>query len=105
MKEISDYQWFRNLKANSITLEYNEHACEYITASEFIDRDPMMFSNTPADQIQLMRNLNSIWSLQIYPDTPIGSYTWYGSTCDNVLSQAREFFNLMEWRKRIHANG
>jgi hypothetical protein len=98
MKIITDYNWFRGLKANSIHLTYNDHATDYTTAAEHIEDNPHKFADVDSGQLRLMRELNSIWTLQIYPNTPIGSYVWYGSSVESVLAQARHAFDLHQWR-------
>jgi hypothetical protein len=91
---VNHYEWLASLKANSWSLSYNDdHAANYTTAKEWIeDRVPEWFEHTDPEELQRMKDTNTIWSLQVYPDTPIGSYTWYGATMDYVVGKAREFF-------------
>jgi hypothetical protein len=78
------------LKVNSLHLTHNDHACNYVTAKAWIEQySPDHFKGTPAPLVEGMKNANSIWQLHIYPDTPIGSYSWYGPTLDSVFEQAR----------------
>src|ERR1700687_2669801 len=41
---------------------------------------------------QRMIKEDSIYELQFYPDTPIGSYTVYGTSLDEVLLKAESCF-------------
>jgi hypothetical protein len=94
---MNRYEWLASLKANSWTLGYQEpNAANYRTAKEWIEEDcPDWFEHTDPTELQRMKDSNVIWSLQVYPDTPIGSYTWYGASMDYVIDQAMlEFRSL-----------
>lgn len=87
-----NYEWLARLNANSVHLTHNDHACNYMTAKQWIEEyQPDWFTETPPALVEGMKNADSIWCLQIYPDTPIGSYAWYGPTLDSVIEQARDF--------------
>ena len=88
---MNNYEWLASQKPNSLHLARNgDHACNYRTAKEWIEEDaPEWFEHTPVELIEAMKETNTIWSLQIYPDTPIGSYCWYGPTLHSVIEQAR----------------
>jgi hypothetical protein len=85
------YAWLAGLKANSFSLQLNDHASNYLTAKEWIEEYDTEgdFSGVPADLLQAMKDTNTIWRLQIYPETPIGFYMWYGPTLESVIDQAR----------------
>ena len=85
-----NYEWLARLRPNSLLLELNEHACNYVTANEWIDSySPDEFKDVPAPLIAGMKATNTIWRLQIYPNTPVGCDVWYGPTLDSVIEQAR----------------
>ena|ERR1700739_2341750 len=87
---VDNYTWLAMLKANSWSVEVNEHACNYVTATQWIeDYCPENFTNTPKNLIDAMKETNTIVRLQIYPNTPIGFSCWYGPTLDSVVNQAR----------------
>lgn len=84
------YRWLRDAKPNALHLSRNgDHACNYMTASAWIDESEEWFAETPPEEIQRMRDTDTIWELQIYPDTPIGSYTYYASTLDAAIDAGR----------------
>ena len=85
----SNYEWLARLKANSWSIEVNEHACNYVTATEWIEEFGQDWSDVPEDLITGMKASNTIYRLQIYPNTPIGFNRWYGPTLDSVIEQAR----------------
>jgi hypothetical protein len=83
------YRWLCNLKCNQLYLTRNEdHACNYMTAREWIEQHAKDFDEVDPAELEQMKATNTIWSLQIYPDTPIGFYKWYGATADSVIDAA-----------------
>jgi hypothetical protein len=88
--------WLANLKVNSIHLNCNEgHACNYMTAAAWIESemanedDADEYRQCSEEELQAMRDTNTIWSLQIYPATPIGSVRWIAPTMLGVIAKAR----------------
>lgn len=89
MTDAERFQWLATLKCNSLSLERDEHACNYVTAREWIEEyEPDWFKDTPPDEVILMKATNTIWRLQIYPVTPIGFNVWFGSTAAAVIDAA-----------------
>jgi hypothetical protein len=87
--------WLANLKVNSIHLECNEgHAPNYMTAADWIttemhsEKDSEFHDCDPED-LKRRCDTGTIWSLQIYPDTPIGFYRWVAPTMLEVIAKAR----------------
>lgn len=80
------------LRNNHLYLTRNsDHAPNYMTASEWIDSvgpgEPG-FDDVPGDELQRMRETNTIWTLQVYPHTPIGFWTASGATVESVIDRA-----------------
>ena len=91
---INRYQWMTTFKCNSLSIDYNEHACNYVSARQWIeDLVPETFENVDPHIIQRMKETNTIWRFQLYPDTPIGFYVFFGSTLDEAIDQAIAHFN------------
>jgi hypothetical protein len=92
--EARRYTWLAAQKPNSLHLSYNDHASNYVSVKVWIEEYvPDWFEDTPADLLEQMKQTGSIWQLMIYPNTPIGSYSWYGPTLESVIDQA------MAWDK------
>ena len=86
---VDKYEWLARLKPNSWSIEMNEHACNYCTAKQWIEEYcPDLFEGVPPGLIEGMKASNTIYSLQIYPVTPIGFNVWRGPTLDSVIEQA-----------------
>lgn len=84
------YRWLRDLKCCSFTLGHNDaHAPSYMTASDWIDDNPEWFADTPDAELRRMRDSNTIWTLRVYPRTPVGFDMWCAATLDAAIDAAR----------------
>lgn len=83
------YRWLRDLKCNQLYLTRDgDHACNYMTAREWIAEHPEDFADDDPAEVELMAATNTIWRLQIYPRTPVGFNVWHASTMDAVIDAA-----------------
>ena len=87
----SNAEWLSTLQCSSFHLTRDdEHAPNYATAKEWIEEyQPKDFTDVDPVELQAMKDTNTIWCLQIYPNTPVGFNIWYGATMDSVIAQAR----------------
>jgi len=92
---MTDYEWLASFKCNHFHLTRDdEHAVNYVSAKEWIEEfQPKDFNDVPVDELQTMKDTNTIWCLQVYPNTPVGFYVFYGATLDSVIGKAREHFS------------
>lgn len=90
------FAWLAALRSNSTHLGRNdEHACNYVSAKEWIQTQTACdehceFYDCTADELQRMSETDTIWSLQIYPSTPNGSYRWVAATMAEVIDKAMD---------------
>jgi hypothetical protein len=99
---MSDYtdaqrwQWLASLKCNSFSLGRDEnHACNYMTAKQWIEETCHEdFQDVAPDELQRMKDTNTIWALQIYPHTPVGFNVWYGATAESVVDAAMRDYGV-----------
>jgi hypothetical protein len=91
---MNNLEWLASLKANQIHLTFNEEpAINYVTVKQWIEEyEPRTYTDVEPEELQRMKDTNSLWQLQIYPDTPVGFYVWFGATMESVLAKAREHF-------------
>lgn len=52
---------------------HNEHKNYYQSVESFVEEGDFIFESDEAKQLCI--NSDEIWTLQWYPDTPVGSYT------------------------------
>lgn len=86
------WKYLESLQCNQFILSKNEdNASNYTTAKEWIEEFcPDDFTDTPEEEIQRMKETNTIWRLQIYPDTPIGFCVFFGATLQAAIDAARK---------------
>jgi hypothetical protein len=87
-KDAALAQWIKSVPCNSLHITRDgDHACNYMTAKQWIEEAaPDDFSDCPPEVVQAMKDANTIWRVQIYPDTPIGFYAAHGSTLDEAVA-------------------
>jgi hypothetical protein len=72
-------------------IEHNRHRGYYETTAAAVERgtyDPQDFRDR--DAIAACIAADSVWSVQWYPDTPVGSYTVCAATLADALTLAKE---------------
>ncbi|WP_063569277.1 hypothetical protein [Achromobacter ruhlandii] len=83
------YRWLHDHACNSLHLTRDDdHACNYMTAAEWIERCPEDFQDDPPEEIERMKSANTIWRLQVYPNTPIGFWVIHASTLSTAIDAA-----------------
>ena len=95
-KDAERYRWLRDLKPNSYTLSYNDgHKPNYMTAEEWLDTCKYMYQHVSKETREKMIANDSIWTLQVYPNTPIGFNWYHGATMDEAIDAA-----MTDWEER-----
>jgi len=84
----------------SLTIEHNEHKTNYETVKEFcedrqLDEDEDYWPSTE-DMKKAYEN-SEIWTMQIYPTTPIGFNIIASSTLAGLLEFAEKSFDCEEF--------
>jgi hypothetical protein len=75
----------------SLHLTHNEHKSCYRTVQEEIDDGHPSYQQwVSPEQRQKAIDTNECWSIQWYPDTPIGSYALSAADLDVLIEAARE---------------
>lgn len=89
MTDADRWKWLATLKCNSLTLSRDDHACNYVTAKQWIEEyQPEMFTDVEPAEVQRMKDANTIWCLQIYQHTPVGFNLWFGATAEAAVDAA-----------------
>lgn len=88
-KDAERYRWIRDRKPNQLHLNYNDHACNYVTAKVWIEEyQPDTYKDEPQEAVQAMKDADTIWTLQVYPNTPVGFNWIHRATLDAVIDEA-----------------
>lgn len=86
-----------------LNLNHNDHKNNYETAAQWIvDNDWCDWKNEHAKQRAI--DTDEIWTLQWYPNTPVGFYALAAPTLDELLARANESPNARPQRTR-HSDG
>jgi hypothetical protein len=83
------YRWLRDVACNQLYVTRDgDHACNYMTAADWIDEHPEDFVDCDAAEVQRMKDANTIWRVQIYPNTPVGFSFYCAATLDAAIDAA-----------------
>lgn len=73
----------------SLCIEHNKHRDYYLTAAAFIAEDNYNWKDEEAKARAI--TTDEIWTMQWYPDTPVGSYSVAAPTLDELLELANSY--------------
>lgn len=73
-------------KFSELVLTYNGHACNYQTVAEAVEQDHWHGDWISDEEREKAIATNSAWTLQWYPDTPVGFYKSSASTLSALLA-------------------
>lgn len=77
---------------SNLTISFNEHSDSYLTAEKAVEYGDYDRVQWVSDEEKLRAiEANSVWMLQWYPDTPIGSHTIAASTLAACLDALQNF--------------
>lgn len=78
--------------AASLHLKHNQHKSYYQTVQESVDGEDFGYTDNcwvSPEQRQKAIDTNECWTLQWYPDTPVGFYVMSAADLDVLLEAAR----------------
>lgn len=76
----------------SITIEHNDHAKVYETAEQWIsERDENLPTFPSEKEKQLCISQNELWTMQWYPNTPVG-FVWIAAASFEALMEFADTF-------------
>jgi hypothetical protein len=88
-RDAEKWRWLRDATPCSLTLSRNDgHAINYMTATQWIEQFADDFADDDPAEVERMKATNTIWTLQVYPNTPVGFYRWNGATLDAAIDAA-----------------
>ena len=84
------YRWLRDFAGNQLYLTRNaDHACNYVTAKDWIENcAPECYVDCDEVELQRMKDADTIWTVQVYPNTPIGFNWYHAATLDAAIDAA-----------------
>lgn len=70
-----------------LRISHNEHKIYYQSIEQYIKDNEIDDSDwISLEEKQKAINTDSMWCIHVYPNTPIGFYTWYASDFDTLLN-------------------
>ena len=87
--DANRFRFISRLKCNHFHIGYNDgHKVNYTSLKEWIDESDDLYSDVDSETRRMMVESDSDWSIQIYPDTPIGFNVYRASTLADVIDAA-----------------
>ena len=65
-------------------ITHNGHKDDYVSIEEYLDTT-LMNEHIPQSIIDECIEADSIWSMQVYPETPVGFYARYSATFEGLF--------------------
>lgn len=91
MTNAERFEFLAKLHAcNHVCLGHNENKASYMTAKQEIESHTAFYKGVPRETLLAMIEADSIWALQVYPETPVGFFVFHGPTLESVIDEAWE---------------
>ena len=84
-------EFIKKHKPLSLYIEYNDHKSSYETVKEYIEEREITDEEI-IDKEECIKN-DTIYSLQIYPITPIGFYLIHSSSLEKAIDEMDKYFS------------
>ncbi len=89
MVEVSAlYAFLRDSKACSFQLSHNDHHNMYLSVADTLDDAQGYYDDIDEPTRAKMIETDTIWTLHIYPNTPVGFNVYHSATLDGVIKAA-----------------
>lgn len=89
------FRWLANLRPHELIVTRNgENACNYRTAREWIEEHPEDFEDVLSDELERMKDTDSIWCVCVYPTGSVSSYSSHAATLTAAIDEMRKTLYL-----------
>lgn len=78
---------------SEVTLTYNPHKPSYESVESFMESFDR-YKDVEMEVLAFMREKDTIFQLQMYPDNSVGSYTVYHHDIDSLMVEAADCLKL-----------
>ncbi len=83
-------EFIKKHKPLNVYIEYNEHKSNYQSIEDFFNYD--CNEENIVDKEECVKQ-DTVYRLQVYPNTPIGCYIIFASTLERAIDEMDEFFS------------
>lgn len=88
-QDAARWRALRDLPCLQLTLTKNDHETNYLTVRQELESNTYgRYDDVTAEERQRMCDANTMWELQVYPDTPIGFCVYAGHSLETVVDAA-----------------
>lgn len=89
MIDARRYRWLRDSRNCSLSISHNDHHNMYLSVADTLDEPQGYYSDlSDAERAQMIAT-DTIWTVHVYPNTPVGFNVYHASTLDAAIDKAR----------------
>ena len=89
-EDAERYQWLRDSKACSLSVSFNDHHSMYQSVTDTLDEPHGYYSDISDSVRATMIKTDTIWTIHIYPNSPVGFNVYHAATLDAAIDAARK---------------
>lgn len=86
--DAARYAFLRDSVACSLSISHNDHHNMYMSVADTFDSTDGYYNDIGNDERAKMIETDTIWTLHVYPNTPVGFNVYHGSSLDAVCDAA-----------------
>ncbi len=87
-RDASRYRLIRDNPHCALSLTHNDHHASYETAQALIEYNAQYFQHCQRADLDAMIAAESIWTVHIYPNTPVSFSVYHAATLDAAIDAA-----------------
>lgn len=88
VKDAGRYRWISENAGCSLSISHNDHHNVYQTVQDTLDDSQGYYDEIQPDERELMIQSDTIWTVQEYPNTPIGFNVWHAASLSAAIDAA-----------------
>lgn len=89
LDDAERYRWLRDSRACSMQVSFNDHHNIYMSVDDTLGDSQGYYDDISADERKRMVATDTIWTVHIYPNTPVGFNAYHAATLDTAIDTAR----------------
>lgn len=87
-RDAERYRWLRDSDACSLSISHNDHHNMYLSVADTLDDSQGYYREVNGEERKKMIATDTIWTLHIYPDTPVGFNVYHAASLDAAIDEA-----------------
>lgn len=82
------FAWLKSSKACSLSISHNDHHNMYLSVADTLNDSQGYYDDVPEAERAKMIETDTIWTVHIYPNTPVGFNVYHAATLDAAIDAA-----------------